>query len=145
MHSTNYHDTFIAVAPDCPVAQGTAPPESAKPSAALLAYRLIQSRPYQLSSDDVLFSVYAERLQLPPEQRATARAAFFSKPQACLRASDLGKRYGWGIHCNAEGKVALVGAETALYQSLVSGQLPSQAARPVAVKYAMRSRRATST
>ena len=142
MHSTDYQDTFIAIAPDCPVAQGTVPPTSAKPSAASLAYQLIQSQPYQLSSDDVLFTVYADRLQIPPQDRQAARVAFFSKPQACLRASDLGKRYGWGIHCNTDGKVALVGAETAAYQALLSGQLPDQPAHRVTVKYAMRTRRA---
>lgn len=143
MHSTNYHDTFIAVAPDCPASRGTVPPDSATPSAALLAYRLIQAQPYALTSDDVLFSVYAERKKLPPSQRPHARAAFFAKPQACLRASDLGKRYGWGIHSNSEGKVALVGVETPEYQALVSGTRPGQPGQTVVVKYAMRSKRAT--
>ncbi len=27
---------------------------------------------------------------------------FFSKGQPCLRASDLGKKYGWGIHSDSE-------------------------------------------
>ncbi|WP_298711512.1 DUF6157 family protein [Micrococcus sp. 2A] len=36
------------------------------------------------------------------------REAFFAKSQACLRASPLGKRHGWGLHHDAEGRVALV-------------------------------------
>lgn len=47
-----------------------------------------------------------------------ARAQFFSKGQACLRASPLTKTYGFGIHSNAEGKVALYGMETAAYEKL---------------------------
>lgn len=145
MHSTNYQDTFIAVAPDCSATQGTIPKEAATPSAALLAYRLIQAQPYGLTSDDVLFSVFAERQRLPPAERDTARAAFFAKPQACLRASDLGKRYGWGIHSNAAGKVALVGVETDAYRTLLSGRVPGHPGQTVTVKYAMRSQRTKST
>lgn len=142
MHSTNYQDTFIAVAADCPATQGTPPPESATPSAALLAYRMIQSQPYALTSDDVLFGVFADRNKLPAAQHEAARAAFFSKPQACLRASDLGKRYGWGIHSNAQGRVALVGVETEAYRAFLSGHQPDQPSQRVVVKYAMRSKRA---
>ncbi|WP_342481620.1 DUF6157 family protein [Paenibacillus sp. FSL L8-0340] len=33
--------------------------------------------------------------------------ALFSKSNPCLRASMLSKRYGWGMHFNDEGKIAL--------------------------------------
>ncbi|MBL9006492.1 MAG: hypothetical protein JNJ46_19710 [Myxococcales bacterium] len=145
MHSTNYQDTFIAVAPDCPATQGTIPKEAATPSAARIAYRLIQAQPYGLTSDDVLFAVFAERQRLPPTDREAARAKFFARPQACLRASDLGKRYGWGIHSDASGKVALVGVETDAYRMLLGGRVPGHPEQKVTVKYAMRSRRTKST
>jgi hypothetical protein len=41
---------------------------------------------------------------------------------ACLRASMLPKKYGWGIHFNSEGKMALVPMESPDYQSFVEGQ-----------------------
>ena len=34
--------------------------------------------------------------------------------------SALAKRYGWGIHNNAEGKIALVAVESPEYKQLVS-------------------------
>ncbi|WP_370872528.1 DUF6157 family protein [Paenibacillus zeirhizosphaerae] len=37
--------------------------------------------------------------------------------QACLRASMLPKKLGWGIHFNGEGKLALIPMESELYRS----------------------------
>lgn len=43
---------------------------------------------------------------------------------ACLRASDLGKKYGWGIHYNEDGRVAVYGRETDAYQAFAdAGEL----------------------
>ena len=49
---------------------------------------------------------------------------FFSKPQTCLRASGLPKKYGWGISCNREGKVALCPMESAEYKRAKAGGIP---------------------
>jgi hypothetical protein len=102
---------------------------------------MIQEQPYRFTSDDVLFTVYADRKGIPEGERAAAREAYFSKGQACLRASPLGKKYGWGIHADAEGRVALFGMETAEYRSLAGGKAPRRA-ETVTVKKAMRSSRA---
>ncbi len=142
-HTTNYVNTFIAVAPDCTARKGTVPKESEKPSAALQVFRLISEHPYRFTSDDVLFAVYAARTEILQSQRAGARKAFFSKPQACLRASDLGKRYGWGVHSDSEGQVALYGSETTEYAQLASGK--DLNGKPITVKHAMRSKRASSS
>lgn len=141
MSSTNYFDTFIAVAADCPAAAGTEPPSRATPSVALMTFRLISERPYAHTSDDVIFEVYAERAGIPPGEREVARQAFFAKPQPCLRASDLGKRYGWGIHHDSAGRVALYGVESPEYAEFTSGGRRSAAGAPVALTQAMRSRR----
>lgn len=141
MGSTNYAETFIAVAPDCEAKRGTVPRETANPSVALRTFRMIHDHPYRYTSDDVIFTVYADRNGIPEAERPAARKEFFSKPQACLRASDLGKKYGWGIHSDAKGRVALYGVETDEYQAFASGQKPGRGGGPVTVKYAMRSRR----
>ncbi|MGV3761588.1 DUF6157 family protein [Parapedobacter sp.] len=117
-HTTNYFDTFIEVAEDTKAAAGTRPPSKAKPTVAEMQYDLISNHPYQYTSDDVLFQVYANRNDLTEAEYAQARVQFFSKGQACLRASPLTKTYGFGIHCDSEGKVALYGVETAAYQTL---------------------------
>jgi len=136
MHTTNYANTFIAIAEDSTAECGVAPPEKdGNPSIASRTWRMIAEEPYAHTSDDVIFTVWADRKGIPEGDRAAAREAFFSKGQACLRASDLGKKYGWGIHHNAEERVALYGVETEPYRALVEGG-------EVRVVKAMRSSRA---
>lgn len=139
MHTTNYFDTFISIAEDSAAVEGVEPPSRESPSIAEMTYRMIADRPYELTSDDVIFSVWADRRGIAQVDRANARAEFFSKGQPCLRSSDLGKRYGWGVHSDAEGRVAIVGVESVEYAVLASGSTPE--GRPVTVTRAMRSRR----
>jgi len=138
----DYVDTFIAVAEDCTAREGTVPPErTGGPSvAAARTFVMVSAQPYRFTSGDVIFTVFADRHGIPEHERAAARAKFYSKGQACLRSSDLGKRYGWGIHADAEGRIALVGVETAQYAELVAGRRVP-AGTPVRVTRAMRSSR----
>lgn len=122
--TVNYIGTFIAVAADCKAQAGTPPPaRGAKQSVAQLEYELIASKPYQLTQEEVQFAVHVQREGLSPAEVQARRpalwSAFFSKPMACMRTSPLPKTYGWGLHFNAEGKVALVGVETPDYQRLL--------------------------
>ncbi|MCU1418053.1 MAG: hypothetical protein JWP32_2227 [Schumannella sp.] len=139
MHTTNYFDTFIAVAPDTSALQAMVPPARTKASVAELTYRLIAENPYRHTSDDVIFTVWADRGDIPEARRLSAREEFFSHGQPCLRSSDLGKRYGWGVHSNAEGRVALVPLGSVEYERFASGATPEGVA--VAVQQAMRSSR----
>lgn len=116
MKTTNYPDTFIAVAADCPVDRGTVPEKQG--TIAGLQYALLADTPYTMTSDDLLFEVHARRAGLSDADRAAAREALFAKPQACLRASPLGKTFGWGIHHDAEGRIAIHGCETEAYREL---------------------------
>lgn len=118
-HSTNYTDTFIEVAPDCPVLFAEIPPSGKNnKSLALLQFEILWENPYKFTSDDVLFSVFAIRNHIPEDELEEARHRFFSKGQPCFRASPLTKRYGWGIHSNEEGKIALYACESLAYQKL---------------------------
>lgn len=118
MKSTNYTGTFIQVADDCPAETAEMPPVGKKaPTVAELQYAIISEHPYKFTSDDILFEVHATRRSIPPESKPEARADFFAKDQACLRASPLCKRYGWGIHFDAESRVALVPLGTKDYKS----------------------------
>ncbi len=143
MASTNYFDTFITVADDCPAAAGTVPPERGEqPSVALRTYRMLAAAPYRYTSDDVIFGVDADRHCIPESERPAARTEFFAKPRACLRASDLGRRYGWGIHSDAQGRVAIYGVETDEYRKLAAGESLDGAKGEVSViTRAMRSKR----
>jgi Family of unknown function (DUF6157) len=135
LHSTNYTSTFITVAPDRVAQRGVAPPLRASASVAERMFVLISKHPYQFTSDDVIFTVWADRQGIDAKTRPRAREQFFSKGQPSLRSSDLAKKYGWGIHHDAEGRVALVGVEAPAYRRLASEKAG------VTVKAAMRSAR----
>ncbi len=123
MHSTNYHNTLIEIAEDSPTETGEMPPlRGDNKSVANLQFEMLYDHPYQFTSDDILFSVFAQRKDIPKEEWEEARQQFFSKGQPCFRASPLTKRYGWGVHSNAAGKIALYGAESEAYQKLVEDE-----------------------
>ena len=119
VHTTNYENTFIEVAEDCPATNGEIPNQKGdSKTIANIEFEMISQNPYKYSSDDVLFQVFADKNDLTKSEYNEAREKFFSKGQACLRASPLTKRYGWGIHNNENGKIALFGMETEEYQKL---------------------------
>lgn len=118
--TTNYCDTFITVAPDCPIAVAEEPPSGVRPTVASLQYELLRDRPYELTSDDLLFEVHMIRSGQDASERSAERQRFFGRDVPCLRASPLPKRYGWGIHHDAEGFVALVGLGSAEYAALAA-------------------------
>ena|SRR5581483_5551315 len=113
MHTTNYFDTFIAVAEDCPVDHSEVPPNKEPKSAAQIEYEMVAEHPYRFMSDDVLYTANGKR-------RGISREEFFSKGQPCFRSSPLAKRYGWGVHSNAEGKIALYPMESREYKEFTS-------------------------
>jgi hypothetical protein len=120
----NYISTFIAVAADTKATEGSVPqPRSGKKTVAQLEYELISAKLYQLTQEEVQFAVHVHRSELSAEDvrvnRSLLWSEFFAKPMACMRASPLPKSYGWGLHFNAEGRVALVGVETAAYEGLL--------------------------
>lgn len=118
--TTNYYDTFIAVAEDCPVSAAQVPPPGRdSPTVARLQYEMLAEHPYEHTQDDVLFEVFAERRGIPTHDRPAEREAFFDRDQPCLRSSALGKRYGWGLHHDADGRVALVAVDSDAYRRLV--------------------------
>jgi hypothetical protein len=118
VHTTNYQNTLIQIAEDCPATFGEVPPTKGDvKSVANIQFDMLYNHPYEYTSDDVLFQVFAERNDLTEEERVAARVTFFSKGQACMRCSPLTKRYGWGVHHDAGEKIALFGAESADYQT----------------------------
>ena len=118
MHTTNYTDTFIEVADDCKAEVGIVPPEKAERTIAQIQYDLISQNPYKFTSDDVIFAAYAEKNKIAPEQFEEARSKYFSKGQACLRASALAKTYGWGVHANEASRIAIYGKGSKEYKKL---------------------------
>lgn len=126
-YSTNYRSTLITVAEDCPVVEAT-PPDRAG-SVARLQYEMLRDAPYSLTSDDLLLAVDTARFG------DIDAAEWAAKPRACLRASPLVKRHGFGLHHDAHGRIALVPLGSETYARLLAD--PDVRKRP-----GMRSRRA---
>lgn len=123
VHTTNYRNTFIAVSDDCPATKGEVPPlKAGKKSQANIAFDLVANHPYRYTSDDVLFQIYVERNELTEGELGEARNLFFSKGQPCFRASPLPKRYGWGVHSDENGRIALYGCETPEYERFLQDE-----------------------
>ena len=112
-----YYNTFIEIAEDCPVSQAEIPQaKGGKKTKAVLEYELIAKHPYKYTGEDIAFMAYAMHREIPKEHWDEERIKFFSQDQPCLRASALGKRYGWGTHHDADGRVALVSMESKDYK-----------------------------
>jgi hypothetical protein len=118
IHTTNYTDTFIEIADDCPASIGEIPPTKEDKTVANIQFEMVHKNPYKYTSDDILFQVFADRNDLTKGEYKKAREQFFSKGQPCFRASPLTKRYGWGVHNNKDGKMAIFGVESAEYKKL---------------------------
>ena len=112
MKTTNYRDTLITASSDTPVAGGTIPekPETV----AGVQHALLADKSYAMTSDDLLHAAHVAR------GGDKDRESFFAKPQACLRASPLVKQFGWGIHHDGEGRIALVAMESEDYARLLA-------------------------
>lgn len=123
MEAVDYRDTFITVSPDSTAWGGQVPPADA-PSVASATFELIAEHPYRWRASDVIFTVWANLRRLPKIARKQLRAEFFARPQACLRSSELARRYGWGIHADHDGRVAIYAVGTPQYESLAAGVAP---------------------
>ena len=68
------------------------------------------------------FTVFANRKNINKQDLKEEQQKFFSKGQACFRASPLTKKYGWGVHNDENGKVAIYGAETQEYKNFIADE-----------------------
>ena len=116
----NYYDTLIEVADDCPATEAQVPQtRGGKETKAVVEYELLVKHPYTYTEEDIAFAVYALLHDIPKAGRPNERQKFLSKGHPHLRVSPLAKRYGWGIHNNADGKIALIAVESPAYKQLL--------------------------
>ncbi|WP_421945219.1 DUF6157 family protein [Pedobacter sp.] len=121
LHTTNYYNTFIEVADDSNATAGISPqPKGNNKTIAEIQFEMISKNPYKYTSDDVLFNVYAERNDIATSEQKAEREKFFSKGQACFRASPLTKKHGFGLHSDKDGKIAIFGIETDKYEQFIA-------------------------
>ena len=121
MHTTNYYNGFIEIAEDCKAERGEMPPQRGeRKTVANLQFEWLYENPYKYTSDEVLFGVYAVRKGFPSEELEEQRTLYFSKGQPCFRASPLTKNYGWGIHSDENGRIAMYGVESPEYRQFLA-------------------------
>lgn len=102
-----------------------------------MQYELLADHPFELTQEDVLFQTWLTRQVMRPTkvmEVARIRQQFFSRPQPCLRSSPLPKQYGFGLHFDERGRVAICPMESREYAALLTG-------RKVRVLRALRSSR----
>jgi hypothetical protein len=68
--------------------------------------------------DDVFFNIHTAKNNVSEEHFDKEKSEFFSKGQPCFRSSPLPKRYGWGVHSNSEGKIAIYAMDSDEYKNL---------------------------
>ena len=134
-------NTFVLVASDCPVTTAVVPAATGTaPTAPVIQHELLTAQPYVLDLEALIFETHVRRAGLSPvqdeAQAAAIRAELFAKPHACMRASALPKRYGWSVHYDSRGRLALYPVESAEYRRFAAGE-----AAGVTVVPAMRSKR----
>lgn len=118
-------NTFVRIATDCPVEKGVVPVSTrAVAPAHAIHFEMLTSSPYRYTNEELIFAVHLQRSDLTPEDLDEARRlelwqALFTRSHPCMRASPLPKKFGWGVHSDAEGRLALHCAASAAYRELV--------------------------
>lgn len=133
--ATGYVNAFITLAPDCPTTAGTVPRQAT--SIAGLEHALLIEAPYRYTGEGLILAVHRRHKDIGDADLEAFRAALFAKPHPCMRASMLPKRWGWGVHYDEQGCIALYGAETEEYRRFAARE-------DLRVMAAVRSRRAAS-
>ena len=124
VYTTNYKNVFIEVAEDCLATKGDIPPmKNNEKTVANIQFEMLVGNPYKYTSDDVLFYVFANKNNIPEAEWKKSREQFFSKGQPCFRASPLTKKYGFGVHHDNNGKIAIYGVETPEYEKYVADEI----------------------
>ena len=119
-----YANTFISVAEDCRATTGEVPPgRGTGPTVAGVQHAMLAGEPGRWTQEDVLIASapgVRGRTDLAPGELERLTAEYFAEPRACLRASPLGKTYGWGLHYDAEGRITLHAVGSESYQRLAA-------------------------
>jgi hypothetical protein len=123
----SYSQTFITIAPDCPVDKAEIPlPKKDFVPSHLIQYQLLTQNPYQFNHEDLIFEVFVRQKEIPQHLLDTEgqkiREELFCRRHPCLRASALTKRYGFGAHYNDEGKIALYPVESEDYKAFLDNE-----------------------
>ncbi len=97
---------LIQIAEDCPVDRGIVQ----KIPVHVIQYEELSKHPYKYDEKN-----FHEQVNLI---RRGKKPGELKLKKYTIRRNPLPKKYGWGIHVNEDGKLALVGCETKKYKEL---------------------------
>jgi len=103
-----YHEELIEVAEDCPVKCAIEPPVGDPKTIARIGYEVLIENPYKFTEREFFKEVHFERRQM-----LNLKVESYN-----IKRSLIVRAYGWGIHRNQDGKLALVPMESAQYKEL---------------------------
>ncbi len=116
----SYYDTLILISDDCPIRESQIPVSNRTKTktVAEIEYELLNEKPGCYTQDELQFEVHMKHKEIPEVIRDEEKSHFLAKSRACMRASALPKRFGWGIYFDANGKAELVSVESEKYHEL---------------------------
>ena len=131
-------NTFVLIAPDSSAEKAVVPDGKAdKLPIHVIQYQLLTHNPYVYTHETLIYETHIRHKQINNPDKRAIWDNLFQKGQACMRASALPKKYGWGVHYNEEGKIALYAVESAEYKAFANDKSGN-----LAIVYAMRTQRA---
>jgi hypothetical protein len=102
-------EELMRVAENCPVRKGTEPPDDRKSKTiSRIKFEVLSENPYKFTEYEFFFHVHyviRKKTNLKIQSYILQRVA-------------LARKWGWGIHRDGNGKLALVGCETDKYRQL---------------------------
>src|SRR4030042_5249731 len=101
-------EKLVKIAEDCPVVQAVEPPDGEKKTIPRVEYETLKENPYKFTEKEFFYEVNAIR----------RNKAGLKLENYLIRRSLLPRVYGWGIHINEQGKLALVAMESSRYREL---------------------------
>ena len=102
-------EELIEVAGDSEVDHAMEPPDGGtKKNIQRIMYEVLIENPYRYTEIELLHEVHVVR-----RNRDDLKLKSYT-----IKRSPLVKRFGWGIHRNQEGKLALISVESDLYREL---------------------------
>jgi hypothetical protein len=111
-------NSFVRLAPDSPVERSVVPTLYAdRPTIQLIQYQLLTRSPYKYTLEELIFQTHVRKAGLSTAEAKAQRpkiwAELFAKSHACMRASALPKKYGWGVHYDEKGRNARYSGDSA--------------------------------
>jgi hypothetical protein len=118
-------NTFVKIAPDSTAIKAVIPEaQDDKKTIQVIQYELLSAQPYSLTLQELIFEVFVARNHISSQDlelhKSEIWTELFSKDHPCMRASMLPKKYGWGVHYDTNGKIALHAVESESYWRLAA-------------------------